>query len=224
MEINRDSRRILLKELRTKGTPYTDMYGMRLFPLNSIKTILDLGANIGFYSVPFRFFQPNARIIAIEPDKSNFDMLKKNTENLDVEVYNLALGNGKEVVKNKGKFSVTHKFSPDSNGNESENEKCQSLLLNNIIEKYKIDCNGLFIKIDTEGAERFIFNHNPSEDIIRKSLGTSMEVHNRLYGIFDVENTVKWAQDRFSSTHNIYSYSRNRTAVHISVFSKEIKF
>jgi FkbM family methyltransferase len=219
MEINRDSRRILLKELRTEGTPYTDMYGMRLFPLNSIKTILDLGANIGFYSVPFRFFQPNARIVAIEPDKSNFNMLTENTQNLDIEVYNLALGNGKEVSKNKGKFSVTHKFSPDASGNE----KCQSLLLNDIVEKYKIDLKGLFIKIDTEGAERFIFNHNPSEDIIRKSIGTSMEVHNRLYGIFDVASTIKWSQDRFSSTHNIYSYSRNRTAVHISFISKEIK-
>ena len=81
MEIHRDSIRILLKELRTETIPQTDMYGIKLFPLNSIKTILDLGANIGFYTVPFRYLQPNARIVAIEPDKENFAMLLKNVAN-----------------------------------------------------------------------------------------------------------------------------------------------
>jgi len=223
MEIHKDSRRILLKELRAEGTPQTDMYGMRLFPSNTIKTILDLGANIGFYSTAFRYFQPSARIIAIEPDQYNFKLLIRNVSNLEIETYNLALGPGGEVSKNKGKFSVTHKFSPEPNIVEGT-EKCQSLLLNNIIEKYNIELDKVFIKIDTEGAERFVFNHLPSEEIIRKSTATSMEVHNRLYGMFDVANTIKWAQEKFASTHNIYSYSRNRTAVHLTIINKNIKF
>ena len=219
MEIHKDSKRILLKELRAEGSPQTDVYGIRLFPPNTIKTILDLGANIGFYSTAFRYFQPNARIIAIEPDLYNFKLLARNVSNLEIEAYHFALGNGQEVSKNKGKFSVTHKFSPEPTAIEGT-EKCQSLLLTDIVEKYKIDTDKLFIKIDTEGAERFIFNHEPSEEIIRKSIGTSMEVHNRLYGMFDVASTIKWAEEKFGSTHNIFSYSRNRTAVHLSIFLK----
>ena len=220
MEIPKDSIRILLKELMAEVTPQTDMYGIRLFPKNSIKTILDLGANIGFCSVGFRFFQPNARIIAIEPDKNNYNMLVKNVENLEIETYNIALGNGKEFSKQEGRFAVTHKFTPETNAVEGA-EKCQSLLLGDVIEKYKIELDRLFIKIDTEGAECFIFNHLPSEEIIRKSIGTSMETHNRICRTFTVEETIKWAKDRFSTTHNIYSYSRNRTAAHLSIFKKD---
>ena len=218
MEINRDSKRILLKELRTEQIPQTDMYGMRLFPPNSIKTILDLGANCGFYTVPFRFLQPNARIVAIEPDKNTFNLLTRNVSNLEVETYNVALGSGEEVSKGKGKFSVTHMYLPNMDGTE----KCQSFSLDKIIEKYQMDCDKLFIKIDTEGAECSIFNHLPSEDVIRKSIGTSLEVHNRICRTFDVGQTIQWAKDRFSETHNIHHYSRNRTAVHLSVFSKSV--
>lgn len=44
------------------------------------KTIIDGGANIGFASVFFANKYPNAEVLAIEPDSSNFDLLKKNTE------------------------------------------------------------------------------------------------------------------------------------------------
>ena len=50
-------------------------------PIESPKTILDAGANIGTAS---RFFSnqfPKAEIIAIEPDSENYEILIKNTEN-----------------------------------------------------------------------------------------------------------------------------------------------
>ena len=50
-------------------------------PIASPKTILDAGANIGTAS---RFFSnqfPDAKIIAIEPDSENYEILIKNTQN-----------------------------------------------------------------------------------------------------------------------------------------------
>ena len=50
-------------------------------PIDSPKTILDAGANIGTAS---RFFSnqfPEAKIIAIEPDSENYEILIKNTQN-----------------------------------------------------------------------------------------------------------------------------------------------
>jgi len=217
MEIHgKATRRILFKDLRIEVMPQTYMYGIRLFPLNSIKTILDLGSNIGFYSMAFKFFQPNARIISIEPDKNNFNLLVRNVSNLRIEAYNIALGPGGKVGKIRGRFSTSHRFAPEApeiNGNE----KCLSFLLNNIIEKYKINCNNLFIKVDVEGAEQFIFNHLPSEEIIKKSLGTSMEVHR----MFKAENVIQWAEDKFSNTHDICVHRGKAT--HLSIFSKNIK-
>jgi FkbM family methyltransferase len=43
------------------------------------KAIVDAGANIGLTSVFYANRYPQAKIIAIEPEKTNFEMLKKNT-------------------------------------------------------------------------------------------------------------------------------------------------
>ncbi len=42
------------------------------------RTIVDAGANVGFASVYFANQFPDARIIAIEPEPSNFELLKRN--------------------------------------------------------------------------------------------------------------------------------------------------
>jgi FkbM family methyltransferase len=219
MVIPKYSQRILLNEIRSYSLPYMHMYGMRLFPLNSIKTILDIGANCGLYSVAFRFFQPNARIISIEPDKENYNNLIKNTANLDIETLNIALGNGNEVGKITGKCSLAHSFSNIST-ETLEQERCTSLLLNNIVEKYNIDLKGLFIKIDTEGGEYVIFGHSPSEDVIRNSMGVSMEVHHCIPNVIDKNETVAWA-NKFSNSHKIFCSSHRKWS-HISIFLKEI--
>lgn len=44
------------------------------------KTIVDAGANIGLCSIYYANLYPSAEIIAIEPEVSNFIMLKKNVE------------------------------------------------------------------------------------------------------------------------------------------------
>jgi len=43
------------------------------------RVIIDAGANIGLASVFYANRYPRAKIIAIEPEQSNFDVLKKNT-------------------------------------------------------------------------------------------------------------------------------------------------
>ena len=48
------------------------------FDKNEI-VIIDAGANIGFASVFYKNKFPNSRIVALEPEKENFNWLKKNT-------------------------------------------------------------------------------------------------------------------------------------------------
>ena len=43
------------------------------------QVIIDLGANIGLTSVFFKTKYPNAKVIAVEPEQFNFELLKKNT-------------------------------------------------------------------------------------------------------------------------------------------------
>ena len=41
------------------------------------KIIIDLGANIGVETLRFNYLFPNSKIISVEPDKENFEILKK---------------------------------------------------------------------------------------------------------------------------------------------------
>jgi FkbM family methyltransferase len=46
--------------------------------LSNVRTIIDAGANIGLASIYFTERFPNAQIIALEPEESNFDLLSRN--------------------------------------------------------------------------------------------------------------------------------------------------
>ncbi len=43
------------------------------------KTIIDGGSNVGYASVFYSKKYPNAQVLAVEPDSSNFEMIEKNT-------------------------------------------------------------------------------------------------------------------------------------------------
>jgi hypothetical protein len=44
------------------------------------RVIVDVGANIGLSSIYFAIHYPNARILALEPEESNFRLLRKNVQ------------------------------------------------------------------------------------------------------------------------------------------------
>jgi FkbM family methyltransferase len=53
---------------------------------SEVETILDLGANIGLTSAYLGAIYPKARILAVEPDAANFQLLKQNTATLGARV------------------------------------------------------------------------------------------------------------------------------------------
>lgn len=67
---------------------------------NNLSSILDVGANVGEYSLIARRINKECRIIAFEPVPSTFSLLKRNTSNSNIEIHNCALGNksGKSLI------------------------------------------------------------------------------------------------------------------------------
>lgn len=125
------------------------------------KTIIDCGANIGLASVYFKNKFPNSKIIAIEPEKSNFELLLKNTEKYpDIHCINCGIWHktcSLEMQPNtheKCGFIFT-----ETNGN-SQNT-VQALSLPEIMEKFKLQQIDL-LKIDIEGSEKELFENNSS--------------------------------------------------------------
>lgn len=123
---------------------------------------LDLGANIGYYTLlESKIVGNNGKIIAIEPSPVNFSILQKNIQMegaTNIEVYNLAGGD------KDGKIKFLLKKQSNLSRIVSENEIKSS---DNIVEVSVRKLDGFleeqslkkldFIRMDVEGYEFFIY-------------------------------------------------------------------
>ncbi len=103
---------------------------------------IDIGAHVGLWTRVLS--QVFTTVIAFEPVASNFECLKKNTEDAgNVTAYNCGLSNGDDVL--------TFNAIPDNTGNSCVSESGDSVECSRL-DDFKYD--GIdFIKIDVEGWE-----------------------------------------------------------------------
>ena len=133
---------------------------------NENLNIFDLGANIGIETIRFKFFHPHSKIIAVEPEIKNFDILKKNCEFYkDIFLENSAIGNkiGKQFIHHK---NLSNK-SQNSNesfyiSHETNLNPINVITIPQLLQKY--DLNRIdILKCDIEGYERMLFDHSCEE-------------------------------------------------------------
>jgi FkbM family methyltransferase len=125
----------------------------------SPKTIVDAGANIGMASIYFAHRYPEAKIIAIEPEASNFAVLARNVQpyptikpvhaavwNQDGEVH---VGEPDPETGASGKWSfVTRR--------QGTGDTIRAVTLPTLMREFDVDVIDL-AKIDIEGSEQEIF-------------------------------------------------------------------
>ncbi|MGE3809686.1 MAG: FkbM family methyltransferase [Gemmataceae bacterium] len=121
-------------------------------------TFIDVGANIGWYTlIAARLVGPTGKVIAFEPEPTNFALLKKNVEAnglTNVVLVQKALSDKPGSLKlyineeNLGAHSITH--GPD----EKNYVEVEALPLDDYLRGEKKAIN--LIKIDCEGAEGLI--------------------------------------------------------------------
>jgi FkbM family methyltransferase len=124
--------------------------------------IIDGGANVGYASIWFANKFPKAEIIAIEPENSNFNVLKKNTCNFpNIKLIKAGIWDKNTNLKiNRSHFNWSGKwdFYVKACKKKSKNT-VKSITINQILKKSKhgeID----ILKLDIEGAEKEIFSNN----------------------------------------------------------------
>ena len=169
--------------------------------------IIDAGANIGLASVYFASRFPNARILAIEPERKNFEILVKNVERYpnvqpilgalwgeraEVEVVDHGLGNWGFMIE----------ASSDSETPAGpSHQKVEAMTVDMILERYGVRQISIF-KLDIEGAELEVFRNSSSWIDKVDSLIIELHEHmkpgcNRSFysatGGFDIE----WSQGEF---------------------------
>lgn len=126
--------------------------------IDNPKVIVDAGANTGLVSIYFAVRFPNAKIYAIEPEESNYEIMEINTGNYQ-NIFPIKAGLWKDntplYLENpnveKWAFRVTDEYSP--------NNSVKSIAVSDILLLSSEENIDIF-KIDVEGAEKVIFSEN----------------------------------------------------------------
>ena len=132
--------------------------------LNRNKDVIDIGANIGFYSILFAQ-EIDKRVLSVEPTQNALRRLRQNIKlnNVEskVEIFEGVVSDHNGTLKIK---SVVGKEEYSTIGNPLHKsigqqqileEEVVCITLDDLVEKYQL--NPGFIKMDVEGAEMLVF-------------------------------------------------------------------
>lgn len=153
------------------------------FPLaESPHTIIDAGANIGISAIWYATRYPEARIIAIEAERANFELMVRNLEAYpNVTPVHAALWSHSGVVSIQDPFddgAWGYQTSQREDGASNSLGSVQCVTARDVIEKYRLDRVNLF-KIDIEGAEYEVFSDPESSEWIASVDAIAIELHDR---------------------------------------------
>jgi FkbM family methyltransferase len=142
--------------------------------------IVDCGANVGYSSLYFAARYPSARIIAIEPDASNFEVLEQNVQDVPTiapvraAIWNvskkLALADG-----GVGHWGMRVAFGGDDQVPE-DSDLVEGVTIPKLMSRYSFPRIDL-LKVDIEGAELELFSEQPQW--LERVKVIAIELHDR---------------------------------------------
>jgi FkbM family methyltransferase len=134
--------------------------------IDPMRDAIDVGANIGFYSVLFsKKISKTSRILSIEPTNTAFERLKKNLELNDC-MSSIILYKGvvsdqvgeieiNTIIGREEYSSIGGMNHPEISGDSYTSYKVSSSTLDVLVDKNNL--NPGFLKIDVEGSENLVF-------------------------------------------------------------------
>jgi FkbM family methyltransferase len=138
--------------------------------------IVDAGAHIGISAVFFALMFPTALVIAIEPEGSNFGLLSKNIEGLNVRCLQAALSSEAHRVRVLDPGEGHWGFRTERTDSETG---LPCVALNSLYREY---CGSqafpFLVKINIEGAEEELFRQNT--DWVQNTGIIIIELHDKI--------------------------------------------
>ncbi|MBC7523083.1 MAG: FkbM family methyltransferase [Flavobacterium sp.] len=152
------------------------------------KIIIDAGANVGFTSVYFSHFLTNEKIFCVEPSPENIEMCSKNIQYLknfkNIILYPNALSEKPDMnyeidrnFRDKKDWSITTSYATEGS--------IKGISIGEIISQNSLNHISL-LKIDIEGAERFIFKAENDLSFLKITEIIALEIHDE----FDIRTSI----------------------------------
>jgi len=130
---------------------------------NKIDVLIDIGDNIGYFSILAQISQIK-NIIAIEPVPQTFNLLRKNTKKRNIKAFNIAISNKKGKVKIyvPDKFNLARVISSEINSEKKENiVVVEARSIEEIIKQENIEGSKVALRMDMEGYEEKVIDTIP---------------------------------------------------------------
>ena len=172
------------------------------------KLILDVGANVGYTSIFFAQTYPEAHIIAVEPEESNFQTLTGNTK-----PYPNIVPVRAAIWHKKGRLQITNPnaekwaFQLSETGEETPSVTVDALTIGDLLAMSGENTIGI-LKLDIEGAEIELCSSN-YEGWLEKTRVLIIELHDRFR---------TGCSEALNSAVSSYNFQRTERGEHTILF------
>lgn len=176
------------------------------------EVIIDGGANAGFATRWFANSHPRARIFAIEPEASNFELLLKNTRHLDTVVpIRAALWNRPTSLRIQNPLDEKWAFRVEE-GSAGDPAEVRAITMTDVIARTGSDHVDL-LKLDIEGAERELFE-SECDSWLDRVKAIIIELHDTLR---------PGCSESFARAIKRYNYVRFQRGEHVMVVRRDAR-
>lgn len=164
-----------------------------ILPSKKDPVVIDIGANVGYFSLWIFMKKPKAKVFAFEPMKSNFELLKKyasENPNFNFEFFNCAVAGkpGTLTLNYDAEDDFTTAATVFDNTSQKDKIEVEAKTLQAVMDEFGMT-NVDLLKLDCEGAEYDIIYNLPDETFSRIDT-IVMETHQ---GLAENENTAAMA-------------------------------
>lgn len=152
-------------EYDIRSTKHATMFLERMENRKGSVLVIDCGANVGCGAAWFALQFPDARIIAIEPDLENWNLLRHNVKQFpNAEALHAAVWSTETEVVISNPDARPWAYQTEEvnvDAGEKVGDVIKAITLNSLIDRCDPTAT-VIVKMDIEGAEREVFSQNTS--------------------------------------------------------------
>lgn len=141
-------------------TVFYEIFALKIYkiPKKEVISIIDVGANVGYASIYFAHFFPDARIIAVEPEHSNHQTLLENTQNYEnISCVHAAIWPQEAELTLQNPQGSNWSFHYKESVKTANGPVIKAQTLMGLMNKFDLKRINL-LKIDIEGGEKNLFS------------------------------------------------------------------